>query len=68
LVDGLRKERVILVLELAVRRFNAFSKMQAELDEARTALSDCKIIDRANSILMNQRSLAEQDACCGRAR
>jgi response regulator NasT len=61
-VDGLRKERVKPVLELAVRRFNAFAKMQAELDEARTALSDRKTIDRAKSILMNQRSLSEQDA------
>jgi response regulator NasT len=61
-VDGLRKERVKPVLELAVRRFNAFARMQAELDEARTALSDRKIIDRAKSILMNQRNLSEQDA------
>ncbi|MFB0875776.1 MULTISPECIES: ANTAR domain-containing response regulator [unclassified Sphingobium] len=61
-VDGLRKERVKPVLELAVRRFNAFARMQAELEEARTALSDRKIIDRAKSILMNQRSLSEQDA------
>ncbi|MET0249558.1 MAG: ANTAR domain-containing protein [Sphingobium sp.] len=61
-VDGLRKERVKPVLELAVRRFNAFAKMQTELEEARTALSDRKIIDRAKSILMNQRSLSEQDA------
>lgn len=61
-VDGLRKERVKPVLELAVRRFNAFAKMQSELEEARTALSDRKIIDRAKSILMNQRGLNEQDA------
>lgn len=61
-VDGLRKERVKPVLELAVRRFNAFAKIQQELDDARTALSDRKIIDRAKSILMNQRSLSEQDA------
>jgi response regulator NasT len=61
-VDGLRKERVKPVLELAVRRFNAFARMQSELDEARTALADRKVIDRAKSILMNQRSLSEQDA------
>ena len=61
-VDGLRKERVKPVLELAVRRFNAFARMQSELDEARTALDDRKIIDRAKSILMNQRNLSEQDA------
>ena len=61
-VDGLRKERVKPVLELAVRRFNAFSCMQTELEEARTALADRKLIDRAKSILMNQRGLTEQDA------
>lgn len=61
-VDGLRKERVKPVLELAVRRFNAFSRMQTELEEARTALADRKVIDRAKSILMNQRALSEQDA------
>jgi response regulator NasT len=32
------------------------------LDEARTALSDRKVIDRAKSILMKQRGLSEQDA------
>src|SRR3546814_14952577 len=32
-VDGLRKERVKPVLELAVRRFNAFARLQSELDE-----------------------------------
>jgi response regulator NasT len=61
-VDGLRKERVKPVLELAVRRFNAFARIQAELDEARNALSDRKVIDRAKSILMAQRSLSEQEA------
>ena len=61
-VDGLRKERVKPVLELAVRRFNAFARLQTELDEARTALSDRKIIDRAKSILMSQRGLNEPDA------
>lgn len=61
-VDGLRKERVRPVLELAVRRFNAFARIQAELEEARAALSDRKVIDRAKSILMNQRGLSEPDA------
>ncbi len=61
-VDGLRKERVKPVLELAVRRFNAFARLQTELDEARTQLSDRKIIDRAKSILMSQRGISEPDA------
>jgi response regulator NasT len=61
-VDGLRKERVKPILDLAVRRFNAFARMQAELDEARTALADRKVIDRAKAILMASRGLGEPEA------
>jgi response regulator NasT len=61
-VDGLRKERVKPVLELAIRRFNAFAKLKAELDVARSALAERKIVDRAKSILMASRSLSEPDA------
>jgi response regulator NasT len=61
-VDGLRKDRVKPILELAIRRFNAFAKMQTELDEARTALADRKTIDRAKALLMKSRNLAEPDA------
>jgi two-component system, response regulator / RNA-binding antiterminator len=61
-VDGLRKERVKPVLDLAIRRFNAFAKMQTELNEARTELAERKTIDRAKAILMNTRNLSEPDA------
>lgn len=61
-VDGLRKERVKPIIDLAVRRFNAFSRMRDELDEARTQLADRKVIDRAKSILMASRSLSEPEA------
>ncbi|WP_294332384.1 ANTAR domain-containing protein [uncultured Sphingomonas sp.] len=61
-VDGLRKDRVKPILDLAVRRFNAFSRMQSELDEARTALANRKTIDKAKAILMAQRGLNEADA------
>lgn len=61
-VDGLRKERVKPIINLAVRRFNAFARMQAELQEARTELADRKIIDRAKAILMATRSLSEPEA------
>nr|WP_211091073.1 ANTAR domain-containing protein [Sphingomonas sp. S2M10] len=61
-VDGLRKDRVKPILELAVRRFTAFSRMQSELDEARTALANRKTIDKAKAILMQQRGLNEADA------
>ena len=61
-VDGLRKERVKPILDLAIRRFNAFAKMQTELDEARTALADRKTLDRAKALLMNSRGLTEPEA------
>ena len=61
-VDGLRKERVKPILDLAIRRFNAFARMQSELTEARTALAERKTIDRAKSILMTSRQLSEPDA------
>ena len=61
-VDGLRKERVRPILDLAIRRYKASSRMQAELDEARTALADRKVIDRAKTILMRSRGLSEPDA------
>ena len=61
-VDGLRKERVKPILDLAIRRFNAFARMQTELDEARTALADRRTIDKAKTILMSSRNLSEPDA------
>lgn len=68
-VDGLRKERVKPVLDLAIRRFNAFARMQTELDAAKTerdqariVLLERKTIDRAKAILMQNRSLTEPDA------
>jgi len=61
-VDGLRKDRVKPILDLAIRRFNAFAKMQTELDEARSALADRKTIDRAKVLLMKSRNLPEPEA------
>ena len=61
-VDGLRMDRVKPIIDLAIRRFNAFARMQAALDEATTALADRKTIDKAKSILMTSRNLSEPDA------
>jgi two-component system, response regulator / RNA-binding antiterminator len=61
-VDGLRKDRVKPILDLAIRRFHAFEKLQAELAEARSALAERKAIDRAKTILIESRGLSEPDA------
>ncbi len=49
IVDGLKKERVKPILDMAVSRFNAFSRLQRELAEARNALEERKIIERAKA-------------------
>src|SRR3954463_10246745 len=38
IVDGLRKDRVTAILDLCISRFNAFSRLQTELDQAKGAL------------------------------
>jgi len=61
-VDGLRKDRVKPIIDLAIRRFNAFSRLQKELSEARTELAERKIVDRAKRMLMTGKGLSEADA------
>lgn len=61
-VDGLKKERIKPVLELAVRRFRAFSRLRAELDEARTALAERDVVDQAKRLLMKRRGIDEPAA------
>jgi response regulator NasT len=61
-VDGLRKERVKSVLDTAVSRFNSFNKLREELDRAKAALDERKIVERAKGILMKERGLTEDAA------
>jgi two-component system, response regulator / RNA-binding antiterminator len=62
IVDGLKKERIKSILDLCISRFNAFSRLQTELEQTKTALEDRKIIDRAKGILMKRKNLSEEDA------
>jgi two-component system, response regulator / RNA-binding antiterminator len=62
IVDGLKKERVTSILDLCISRFNAFSRLQTELAETKSALEDRKVIDRAKGILMKARNLTEEGA------
>jgi len=62
IVDGLKKERIKPILDLCVSRFNAFSKLQDELDRAKNALEERKVIDRAKGILMKLKGLTEDEA------
>src|SRR6201995_3882732 len=62
IVDGLREGRIKPVLGLCVSRFNAFAKLQDELDRTRSALEERKVIDRAKGILMKVKGLTEEEA------
>src|SRR5450631_4368792 len=58
IVGGLRKERVQNILDLCISRFNAFSRLQDELEKTRSALDERKVIDRAKGILMKVKNLS----------
>jgi len=62
IVDGLRKERVKAILDMAVSRFNAFSQLHEELERARQELDERKLIERAKGLLMKERGLTEEAA------
>ncbi|MFN4281323.1 MAG: ANTAR domain-containing response regulator [Alphaproteobacteria bacterium] len=61
-VDGLKGERIKAVVDMAISRFNAFSRLQGELEQARSELADRKVIDQAKGILMKSKGLSEQEA------
>ncbi|WP_439541332.1 ANTAR domain-containing response regulator [Hyphomicrobium sp.] len=61
-VDGLKRERVKPILDMAISRFNAFARMSRELEEARSQLESRKLVDRAKGILMKTRGLPEAEA------
>ena len=62
IVDGLKKERIKSILDLCISRFNAFSRLQSELEQTRSALEERKVIDRAKGILMKAKNLSEEQA------
>lgn len=62
IVDGLKQERVKPILDMAITRFNAFSRMARELEDARSELENRKLLDRAKGILMSTRGLSEPQA------
>lgn len=61
-VDGLRKERVKPILDMAISRFNAVARLTRELEEARSALEDRKLVDQAKAILIRSRGMSEAEA------
>jgi len=61
-VDGLAPHRIRPILDLAVRRFQAFARLQSDLAEAKGKLAERETVDKAKRILMDSRGLAEPQA------
>jgi len=61
-VAGLAPERIRPILEVAMARFQHEQGLRRELADARSELSDRKVIDRAKGLLMQRQGLSEADA------
>ncbi len=61
-VDGLRPDRIKPILDMAISRFNAYTKMMNELVQAKGELAARKTIDRAKGILMKAKGISEDEA------
>ena len=61
-VDGLRKERVKPIIEMAISRFNAFARLKAELDDVKSQLEERRLVERAKAILMRMKKIDEPAA------
>jgi two-component system, response regulator / RNA-binding antiterminator len=62
IIDGLRRERIKPIVEVAVSRFEAYCELEQRAVDAESKLSQRKSIDRAKAILMKKRGYDEQQA------
>lgn len=61
-VDGMKPDRIRSVLDVAIKRFNAYARLRSELDDARGQLAERKAVDTAKALLMKKRGLDEPAA------
>lgn len=61
-VDGLSKERVKSILDVAITRFNAFARIRNELATTKQALAERKTLERAKGLLMTAKGVSEEEA------
>ena len=61
-VDGLDKNRIKTIVEVAVARFEERQDLREQLAEAQSKLVDRKLIERAKGLLMKSRNLDEEAA------
>lgn len=61
-VDGLDRDRIKAIIDVAVARFEDFQRLREELAEATLKLSERKLVERAKGLLMKSHGLDEEAA------
>jgi response regulator NasT len=62
IVDGLSSTRIRPILDVAMARFEYEQNLRQERDQARYALQERGLVDRAKALLMDKQSLTEAQA------
>ena len=62
IVDGLSSTRIRPILDVAMARFEYEERLRDERDDARNALQERTVVDRAKALLMERQGLSEKDA------
>jgi response regulator NasT len=62
IVDGLASKRIRPILDVAMARFEYEERLRDERDNARNALQERTVVDRAKSLLMERQGLSEKEA------
>jgi response regulator NasT len=62
IVDGLKKERVTSILQIAILRYRAFAAMKGEIASLKAQLDERKVIERAKGIIMEAKGISEAEA------
>jgi response regulator NasT len=61
-IEGLAPGRVKAVIDVAIARFAAHQALRTELEEAKSALTERKLVERAKGILMQTKRMTEDEA------
>ena len=61
-VNGLERERLWPIMEVAMARFHEFQSLRHDLEKAENQLASRKEIERAKGILMKQRGWSEEES------
>ena len=62
IVNGLASKRIRPILDVAMARFEYEEGLRDERDDARKALHERTVVDRAKALLMERQGLSEKDA------